>query len=637
MRHFWVLVFAAAFLPPQAVAAPDREYLAELTAKSRQLRLAERPEWRKLLHYLPRAPAWPGVRSLVDSPRFFNAPGGKTDPQTELEATLASFWSEVEETDTQQNPQCEFIARRAWLDEQLGFDPARLPRRECRRYAQWHASINPKGLTLIFASAYVNNPASMYGHTLLRVDAKDQNERTRLLAYTLNFAAATDETNGLLFAVNGLLGGYRGMFSILPYYMKVREYSDLENRDIWEYELDFTPREVDLVLMHAWEMGPSWFQYFFFDENCSYQLLALLQVARPELDLVAPFRWWALPSDTVRAVTGSAGLLSRAVFRPSQATVVGRRLEGLSEPERDLVKQLSMARIGAGDARLRVLPEDRAAATIEAGYDYVNYRRAIGKQDVPDPAALARELLVARSSLDAGSQAPAIATPGVRPDQGHSTSRVDLGAGRRAGRNFQELRARASYHDLVDPEEGYERGAQLEYFGLRLRRYEQGPVRIEDLAIIDIFSLSRRDEFFQPRSWKFTVGLRREFLADGSDPLALALDGGAGGAWSAAGGRSLVYAMADGAARQHHRLDGGYALGAGARAGALLDAGSRWGVHAYARALRYVLGDLDTPRSLGLESRLTLGRDLALRLDISRNREHGRLFNAAAVSILWYL
>ena len=626
----------AACMPPQANAAPDREYLAELVARSRQLRLAERPEWHKLLHYMPPAPAWPGVRSLIDSPRFFNAPSGKTDPQAELEATLASFYSEVEETEKQQNPQCEFIARRTWLDEQLGFDRARLPLKECRRYRDWYAAINPRGLTLVFPSAYLNNPGSMYGHTLLRIDAKDQDERTRLLAYTINFAAVTDDTNGLVFAVKGLFGGYPGAFSMLPYYVKVREYTDLENRDIWEYELGFTPQEVERVLMHTWELGPTWFQYFFFDENCSYHLNALLQVARPDLDLVQAFRWWALPIDTVREVV-AAGLVTRAVYRPANATIVGRRLAALTGAERDLARQLSQGALGPGGPRLRALPAERAAATLEASYDYVNYRRAIGKQDVPDSASLTRDLLVARSALDVPSQAPAIAPPATRPDEGHGTARVLGGAGRRAGRDFMEVRVRASYHDLMDPDDGYTRGAQMEFFSLGARHLDSGTTRIEEFTPIQILSLAPRDDFFQPWSWRISAGWRREFLADGTEPLVGALDFGGGGAWLAAGGRALVYTMAEGGARQHHRLEEGYSLGAGARLGALLNVGSRWRVHGYARAAGTLLGDHDTPRSFGLESRLTLKRDLALRLDLTRNREHGRLFNAAALSLLIYL
>jgi hypothetical protein len=75
----------------------------------------------------------------------------------------------------------------------------------------------------------------------------------------------------------------------MPYYLKVREYSDLENRDIWEYELNLTPEEIDRLLMHAWELGPIHFDYYFFDENCAYHLLGLLEAARPDLTLTEGF------------------------------------------------------------------------------------------------------------------------------------------------------------------------------------------------------------------------------------------------------------------------------------------------------------------------------------------------------------
>src|SRR5690606_9684896 len=94
-------------------------------------------------------------------------------------------------------------------------------------------------------------------------------------------AAETDETNGVVFAAKGLFGGYPGLFSITPYYEKVKEYNDLENRDIWEYELAFTPAETRRLLEHAWELGQVNFDYYFLSENCSYQLVALMDVARP--------------------------------------------------------------------------------------------------------------------------------------------------------------------------------------------------------------------------------------------------------------------------------------------------------------------------------------------------------------------
>ena len=220
---------------------------------------------------------------------------------------------------------------------------------------EWRAAIDANQLTLVFASAYVNNPGSMYGHTLLRVDAAAQDERTRLLAYAISFAAGTDETNGFVYALKGLVGGYRGVFSMLPYYLKVREYSDLEHRDLWEYELDLNAAEIERVLAHAWELLPVYFDYFFFDENCAYHLLGLLQVARPDLELTAQFPLWALPVDSVRALTEHAGLVRKIVYRPSSSTLMAERLVRMPPQERRMARDLALGALSPADSSLRAL------------------------------------------------------------------------------------------------------------------------------------------------------------------------------------------------------------------------------------------------------------------------------------------
>jgi hypothetical protein len=509
-----------------------------------------------------------------------------------------------------------------------------MPRPECRRYREWRAALDAKQLTLVFASAYLDNPGSMYGHTLLRVDAADQDERTRVLAYTISFAADTNETNGLVFAVKGLLGGYAGVFSMQPYYVKVREYGDLENRDLWEYQLDFTEEELERVLRHAWELLPAYFEYYFFDENCSYHLLGLLQVARPELELTAPFRLWALPIDTVRALTERPGVVKRIVYRPANSTLIGARLGVMRPEERRMARDLGLGTLSAGDAALRALPPERAAAVIEAGYDYLNYRRTTGVSEVPDGGALARELLVARSEISAPSQAPRI-EPGVRPDEGHRTSRLAVGAGRRERVDFVELGLRPTYHDIVDDDAGYIGGAQIEFFKLRARRYERDDARIESFIPIEIFSLSPRDEFFQPKSWRVAAGWQRTFTRSGAEPLAPGVEGGVGAAWPV-GARARFYATVEGAARVHHAFEDSFTLGAGVRVGALVDPASRWRIHAYVQQLGSLAGERTDPGALVLEQRFSLTRDTALRLDLAHQNEAGRNFNSGSLSLQIY-
>jgi hypothetical protein len=631
-----LLGFSCVFAP--AVAA-DPAYLGDLLDRSRELRLSERREWNRLVHYTPNL-VTPGVHGLADARRFYLAPDGKTNPQSELEATLAAFFSDIEETDKQQNPQCAFIARYHWLDSQLRFDPARMTKQPCKRYSEWRDTLNPQGLTLVFPTGSRNNPSSMYGHTLLRVDAKDQDEKTRLLAYAINYAANTNETNGVAFAINGLFGGYPGTFSMMPYYLKVREYTDMENRDVWEYELDLSPEVVDRVLMHVWELGPIYFDYYFFDENCSYYLLELLEAARPDMNLTGPFRWWAIPSDTVRELVKQSGLVKKTVYRPSSATVIRHRLELMSAGERALVNPLARGLIPPGDPALAALPATSEARVLEVSHDYLNYLRASGE---PPPGAspeLARSLLVERSRIAARADDPPVPIPAVRPDQGHGTSRVTLGGGRRDGANFVELRARPVYHDLMDPEQGYVRGAQIEFFDFAVRDYSNGiGARVEEFMPLRIVSIAPRNEFFQPLSWKIDTGWSRRRLADGSEPLVFNVHGGPGLAWSVPDtlrSSTLLYAFLESTLQADTRLENNYALGVGPRVGALVDLSERWRTEAYAYEQSFVAGDKDTNWNVGLRQRYTLAMDWALRLDVSRERQEKQSWNTVLLSLHYY-
>ena len=60
-----------------------------------------------------------------------------------------------------------------------------------------------------------------------------------------------------------MLGGFRGVFSLLPFYYKVREYSDFESRDLWEYEFKFSEEESQFFVKHLWELGDTWFDYYY--------------------------------------------------------------------------------------------------------------------------------------------------------------------------------------------------------------------------------------------------------------------------------------------------------------------------------------------------------------------------------------
>lgn len=610
------LLLTGLFLPASA-----HPYLDELVTAARAKRLAEREEWHALLHYQPRFRLL-ALRSLADGPEFFNAPDGATHPAHELEATLAAFFSTIVETEEVQHPQCRFIARYHWLQKELDFDPTRLPPQPCARFKAWRQTLDPQGVALVFPAAYLNNPASMYGHTFLRIDGKGQTERSRLLSYAINYAADTNETNGLVFAVRGLMGGYNGNFSLTPYYAKVGEYNDLENRDIWEYELRLTPEEIDRLLMHAWEVSKIRFDYYFLDENCSYHLLSLLDVARPGLRLVDDFPLWAIPGDTVRSVVQRPGLVQRVAYRPARSTQLLHRQRLLGESQLELVRALAQD-APLDDPRLSALPDATRAQVLDLSFEHLEYSRLRGDVSNTQAAPRLRSLLAARSKVDA-PDIPELPTPEVRPEHGHGSAHVSLGAGLRNGREYQELRLRPAYHDLLDPEAGYLPGGQIDFGKLTLRRdVASGDVRLEQLTVVGIVSLSPREGLLKPLSWRVSGGAKRIERPDGSRPLVGYLDGGSG--VSARFGPSVLgYALAEGSLLASGTLKENHAAGAGASAGLLFDANARWRLHAYGRGLRYATGEQHTRLEAGLDQRLTLTRDIALRLETAWRRAYER-------------
>ncbi len=607
----------AAFLAP----ARANPYLDELIATARDKRLSEREEWHALLHYQPRFRLM-GLRSLADGPEFFNAPDGATHPGNELEATLAAFFTQVTETETVQHPQCRFIARYHWLKKELGLDPARLPPQPCERFKTWRQALDPQGVALVFPAAYLNNPASMYGHTFLRIDGRGQTERSRLLSYAINYAADTNETNGIVFAVRGLMGGYNGNFSLSPYYTKVGEYNDLENRDIWEYELNLTPEEMDRLLMHAWEVSRIRFDYFFLDENCSYHLLSLLDVARPGLRLVDDFPLWAIPGDTVRSVVKRPDLVKRVAYRPARSTQLQHRQRLLSPAQLELVRALAND-APLDDPRLAALPDNTRAQVLDLAFEYLEYSRLRGDVSNTQAAPRLRSLLAARSKVDA-PDIPELPTPQVRPEHGHGSANISLGVGMRNSREYQELRLRPAYHDLLDPEAGYLPGGQIDFGKLTLRRdVASGDVQLEQLTVVGIVSLSPREGLLKPLSWRVSGGAKRVERPDGSRPLVGHLDGGSGVS-ARFGANVLAYALGEGSLLASGRLTHDHAAGAGASAGLLVDANARWRLHAYGRSLRYFSGEQHTRLEAGLDQRLTLTRDVALRLETSWRRAYER-------------
>ncbi|NIX58920.1 MAG: DUF4105 domain-containing protein, partial [candidate division Zixibacteria bacterium] len=192
-----ILIFSFHTSSPFAIAsetASDNPYAKSLIQRAREKQLAQKRHWLTLGHYKKK---WfGGYKSEADAPEFFVSPEGKTSPEKELSATLLSFFKDPKSLPPKAlHPQCQFPARYKWLKRELKFDPDKLPKIYCARLDRWLKKLDPHKITLVFASFYMGNPSSMFGHTLLRIDSKSNIQNKELLNYGVNYAANPDTSN----------------------------------------------------------------------------------------------------------------------------------------------------------------------------------------------------------------------------------------------------------------------------------------------------------------------------------------------------------------------------------------------------------------------------------------------------------
>jgi hypothetical protein len=504
-----------------AISTPDPTYLPDLLARARAANLSADPQWLRLGHWRS---GLTGVESEADGSAFFLSPRGKTDPAAELDATLAAFFAppgaepdrplgEPQRAEAM-HPQCRFPARLSFVAARLGLDPARLPLQRCPRFEEFWRRVQARSVTLIFSSYYLNNPASSFGHTFLRLDKEDsgaREDRHELLDQGVDYSAAADTKNPVVYAVKGLAGLFHGQFTARPYFYKVREYADYESRDLWEYDLALEPAEVAMLVAHLWELGGTYFDYWYLTENCSYHVLGALEAAAPRLQLLSRVGKVVIPADTVKAVAAEPGLVRTVRWRASIRTQFQARTAGLDPAALDAVE--AVARDPA--APLPPGRDDAAQArTLDAAADLVDIRhgKAIAFASDPQALALRQALLERRAAIPVVSPPLALQRPDTGgPDRGHGSARVSVGGGgSEKDGPLLAMEGRIALHDLADPPAGFSPRARIEFLRVRGAFAPRAQrLRLDEAWLVDLASLNALERFDRRFSWQFRAGAER--------------------------------------------------------------------------------------------------------------------------------
>jgi hypothetical protein len=537
-RYFLAaLLFSFLLLPTSAAFALSSAQLEQLSHD---------PTWLKLLHF-----DRDNRQSEILTKDFFLSPDGQHDPQAELRADLAAYnapWPQ----DGDSHARCRFPARYYWLSQQINLPGYSLDPPQCTTFARWSLPNKVQSISIFLVSGYLGNPASVFGHSLLKLNTGAHDDQAGMFDLTVSYGALVPQDEPVWrYILRGIGGGYEAGFSDRYFYTQDLVYSRTEFRDIWDYELLLSEAQRTLLLLHLWEVLGKKFTYYFLDKNCAFRLSELLELVIDE-PLLTNARSWYVPTETfhrledidqARKAAGQPGLIKAVRFIPSAQRKLYHQFSLLKPEEQAAAQAVIQQGPTALPDQLAHLKQDRQAEVLDTLLAYSNYRLTA---EQPTPSAVTKaaknRFLPARFLLPPSTE-PLKEVPALdSPAQGNRPMLTSIGVGHEEQRGSSLRLHGAAFVQEALGRNGLE-GDELAVF--------DAAVSIGDTFFLDQLDLIRirtiKTDFItadgeNPWSWQLRTG-----LAQDDDYYDAFFAFGAGRAWKISP-QLTAYTMTDAAA-----------------------------------------------------------------------------------------
>ncbi|MBF0298072.1 MAG: DUF4105 domain-containing protein [Oligoflexia bacterium] len=489
---------------------------SDLELENKLLTLSTSKYWLRLGHY--KKTLLGAYKGQIDNPKFYLASNGKYNPHAELKATLELFLK-TKSVDDNSQPQCMYPARYRFINSEFPILAKTIKNAKCLDLNDWMNSLSPQGATIVYASSYPNNPGSTFGHTYLKIISKNESRLQKgnatetaatshldLLDYSISYAANTADGFGLFYAYNGIFGGYLGQFTLGPSYMKINEYSDREDRDLWEYNLNIDEEDARRMMYHFWELNQSaYFDYYFFDENCAYQLLTLLEVAKVDWKLTDRVWLYLTPADSIKLIADNVNSIRGIRYRPSLYKRTMNKMSELQENQKGIFKDIINY-----EKPIAVAKDDAKILETISNYLFFKKQAQLNKLDQKQ-SELYNQAFLMRSNLEVKGPFKEVTIEAPKNDSpvdAHNSVQVGLTYGD-TGRNlphstYEEITFRPALHDILNNIQGYSAFTHLEVLKLKLRYYNQlKKLYLEEWKFLDAISLIPYESVEKKYSWHF--------------------------------------------------------------------------------------------------------------------------------------
>ncbi len=474
--------------------------------------VAESNKWQKLIK-IEQNSLLKNSEFAVHSQSFYFSNIKTLTAKSELINTLKALLADKAYITPDENPQCRFPARYIWLKTQ--FDLSQIQTVTCEKFLKWSKLPNSKSLSLIFATGYLGNPASYYGHTLLKLNS-DKKTTLDLLETSVNFGAnVPEDEDPITYIIKGVIGGYDANFTHSKFYYHTQNYLENELRDLWEYQLNLDKDDYQFLVAHIWELIGQNFTYYFFDKNCVFRMYELFELI-DDIKLPSIKAPWVIPQEAARAINSATyknlPLVKKTIYIPSRQANFYSKYWQLNKLLKSSVKAIVLDIEQLKLLNNSKMQNEDKLKVLSVLLDYYQYLLAIDNETKLENEGNYGKILAYRYQLPIG-KAQFYENVPISPHNSRPSSYIQAAVlhNRKLGNGYT-FKLRPAYYDQLDAESGHVKNGVLKMAELDLE-YLSDKLSIRQFSIFEVLSVKSQasglpqDDY---DAWRLYLGLKKQ-------------------------------------------------------------------------------------------------------------------------------
>lgn len=234
--------------------------------------IANSQTWKTLIHF------YNGKLRITDE-RFIlsNNTSNVFSLENELKLTIELF------KQPNNDGLCRFPARNLFLSANGILDKA-TPEdyKKCKKFYNYKIKVPFDKLKLVYASEVLSSASSMMGHVFLKAEGINNNDN--FVNHSISFFTQYDSFNPFKLVYDGLYGGMEGFFIVRKYEKDLKNYLIQEQRNVFEYEINYDGFSKKLIKFHIWELKDIDIGYLFQSYNCATLTQNILSLGNEKLN-----------------------------------------------------------------------------------------------------------------------------------------------------------------------------------------------------------------------------------------------------------------------------------------------------------------------------------------------------------------